>query len=117
MVADLKRTVASTLLFISVTASFVIIAEPVLGDLPFLWVDDFNDGNYNYWTVYSGTWSVANGKLDGRGYFSPIRGHRLLSPMYTNTAFSSDRTVQSELRTETAGGVPYDVAVLMVKWV
>ena len=103
----MKRTVAAALILLIIAASIVFVAVPVSGD-PYLWSDDFNDGNYNGWTVYSGTWSVVSGKLHGQGGLSPI---------YTNTAFSSDRTVQSELRTETAGGAPYDVAVLMVKWV
>jgi hypothetical protein len=29
--------------------------------------DDFNDGNYNGWTVGSGTWSVTNGELSDSG--------------------------------------------------
>jgi len=70
--------------------------------------DDFNDGNYNGWTVYSGTWSIQNYKLRGQGSDAPI---------YTNTNFPSDRVVQSELRTETAGGTPWAVATLMIKWV
>jgi len=68
--------------------------------------DDFNDGNYNGWTVYSGTWSVVGGKLkaDSSGI------------IYNNANFPCDRVVQSELRTETAGQNPYDVAILIIKW-
>jgi len=72
------------------------------------WMDDFNDGNYNGWTVYSGTWSVINGELKGQGQDATI---------YSNTQFSSDRIVQSKLKTVTAGNNPWNVAVLMIKWV
>jgi hypothetical protein len=64
--------------------------------------------DYTSFVKASAERSVVNGKL---------HGHGSLSPIYTNTNFPSDRLVQSELRTETAGGAPYDVAVLMIKWV
>lgn len=33
------------------------------GGIGTLLQDDFNDGNYNGWTVHSGTWAVENGEL------------------------------------------------------
>jgi hypothetical protein len=101
----MKKPFTLALLLICLTASFAILTQPVWADS---FLDNFNDGNYNGWTVYSGTWSVASGQLHGQGSGSPI---------CTNTNFPSDRFVQSEIRTETAGGQTYDVAVLMIKWV
>jgi hypothetical protein len=101
------RSITIALVCIIIAASFLVVYNPVLADSVF-WTDNFNDGNYNGWTVYSGSWSVVGGKLRGQGGFDPI---------YTDMTFPSDRTVQSEIRTETAGGAEYAVAALMIKWV
>jgi hypothetical protein len=74
----------------------------------YVFVDGFNDGNYDGWTVYSETWSVVGNKLRGQGFDGII---------YTNADFPSNRVVQSEMRTETVGENPWNVAVMMIKWV
>ena len=33
----------------------------------YYWSDNFSDGNYNDWTVSSGTWAVESGQLSGKG--------------------------------------------------
>lgn len=70
-----------------------------------LYFDDFNDGNYNGWTVYSGSWSVTSGRLRGQDGI-----------IYTDEDFPKDRCVESELYTYRAGPNNFDVAVLIIKW-
>lgn len=67
--------------------------------------DDFNDGNYNGWTVDSGSWSVSNGKLQSNQQDSHI---------HHNQAFSSpNRHVAADIQTVSSGGTAY-VPFLMV---
>jgi hypothetical protein len=67
--------------------------------------DDFSDGNYNGWTVDSGSWSVQNGKL---------RSSQQGSHIHYSQAFSSpNRHVAADVQTLTSSGTAY-VPFLMV---
>lgn len=72
-----------------------------------VYTDDFNDGNYDGWTVDQGTWTIQSGML--RGGSNAI--------IHTDTTFPSNRFVCTKMRTATAGSNPWNVAVLMIKWV
>jgi len=67
--------------------------------------DDFNDGNYNGWTVDSGSWSVSNGKLQSSQYGSHIH--------YNQAFYSPNRHVAADIQTISSGGTAY-VPFLMV---
>ncbi len=70
--------------------------------------DDFNDGNYNGWTVTMGSWSASTGKLRSQQQNSLIR---------TNQQFTTDRHVRVQAKTLTAGPGNGDVAWVMAKYV
>jgi len=70
--------------------------------------DDFNDGNYNGWTVSQGSWTASNGKLTAQQGNSLIR---------TNQQFTTNRHVRAEVRTITAGDDSWEVGWVMVKYV
>ena len=100
----MNKPVTLVLIILLSLASFAFAPGLVRADI---WSDNFDDGNYDGWTIHSGTWAVVNGELHGSGSFSPI---------YTVATFTSDRIVESELRSVYTQYV-YDVAVLMIKWV
>jgi hypothetical protein len=67
--------------------------------------DDFVDGNYDGWTVDSGSWSVSNGKLQSGQQGSHI---------HYNQAFASpNRYVAADVQTLSSSGTAY-VPFLMV---
>lgn len=70
--------------------------------------DDFDDGNYNGWTVTMGSWSASTGKLRSQQQNSLIR---------TNQQFTTDRYVRVQAKTLTAGPGNGDVAWVMAKYV
>ena len=70
--------------------------------------DDFNDGNYNGWTVTQGSWSASSGILRAQQGYSLIR---------TGQQFASDRHVRATVRTITSGPNTWDVAWIMAKYV
>ncbi len=71
--------------------------------------DDFNDGNYNGWTVIPpGSWTVTGGKLKAQQGNSLIR---------TNEQFSNDRFLRAKVQTLTTGTNSWDVAWVMAKYV
>lgn len=67
--------------------------------------DDFNDGNYNGWTVDSGSWQVTSKQL---------RSTVTHSHIHVNTSFSSNRHIKTDIQTLTTGD-PWNVGRLMVK--
>ena len=67
--------------------------------------DDFKDGNYNGWTVDSGSWQVTNGQLT-----STASGH-----IHNNTSFTANRHVKADVKTLTAGSNVWEVPWLYVK--
>jgi hypothetical protein len=67
--------------------------------------DDFQDENYNGWTVDSGSWQIINKQLRATSTHSHI---------HVNTSFSSNRHVKVDIQTLTAGD-PWNVGRLMVK--
>lgn len=70
--------------------------------------DDFNDLNYNGWTVTQGSWSASIGTLRSQQQYSLIR---------TNQQFTTDRHVRVQAKTLTAGPDNWDVAWVMAKYV
>ena len=70
--------------------------------------DDFNDGNYNGWTVTQGSWSASTGTLRSQQQYSLIR---------TNQQFTTDRHVRVQVKTLTSGLDNWDVAWVMAKYV
>ena len=70
--------------------------------------DDFNDGNYNGWTVTQGSWSASTGTLRSQQQYSLIR---------TNQQFTTDRHVRVQAKTLTSGPDNWDVAWVMAKYV
>ncbi len=69
--------------------------------------DDFEDGNYDNWTVDGGSWTIQNGQLQSTAYNSHIHYY---------TTFSANRHVRADIQTiATDGAYPWDVAWLMVK--
>jgi len=70
-----------------------------------------NDPNSPGWTIDSPVWTLNDGVLDGNG----LTGY--LSPKILSTArFSSDRTVELDFRTVTAGDQPYYTAWIIGKY-
>lgn len=69
--------------------------------------DDFNDLNYNGWTVTQGSWSASTGKLKSQQGYSRIR---------TNQQFTTDRHVRVQVKTLTAGPNNWDVAWVIAKY-
>jgi hypothetical protein len=69
-------------------------------------VDDFNDGNYNEWTVISGQWSVMDGVLKGQNN----------GIIKTNANYPFIRFVMAKMRTEQVGYAPYTTATLMINY-
>lgn len=69
--------------------------------------DDFNNGNYNGWTVSQGSWTVSSGKLRAQQGFSLIR---------TGQQFTTNRHVRTKVRTLTAGPDSWDVAWVIAKY-
>jgi hypothetical protein len=69
--------------------------------------DNFDDGNYNGWTVSQGSWTVSSGKLRAQQGFSLIR---------TGQQFTTDRHVRTKVRTLTAGPDSWDVAWVIAKY-
>ncbi len=67
--------------------------------------DNFDDGNYNGWTVDSGNWSVSNGKLQSSQNGSHIHYSQAISP--------PDRHVAADIKTIYSSGTAY-VPFLMV---
>ena len=69
--------------------------------------DDFQDGNYNGWTVNQGSWTVSGAKL---------RSQQADSLIHTNEQFTTDRHVRAELRTITHGTNSWDVPWVIAKY-
>lgn len=69
--------------------------------------DDFQDGNYNGWTVGQGSWSVTGAKLRSQQGNSLIR---------TNDQFTNDRHVRVELKTLSSGSNTWDVPWVIAKY-
>jgi len=69
--------------------------------------DDFNDRNYNGWTVSQGSWTVSSGKLRAQQGFSLIR---------TDQQFTTNRHASTKVRTLTAGPDSWDVAWVIAKY-
>jgi hypothetical protein len=70
--------------------------------------DDFNDGNYNGWTVTQGSWTVSSGKL---------RSLQGLSLIRSNQQFTTNRHVRATVRTvSSAGPDSWHVAWLRAKY-
>jgi hypothetical protein len=70
--------------------------------------DDFEDQNYNNWTVALGSWSASAYHL------SSLQGYSLIR---TNQQFTSDRFVRATVQTTNPGSNSWDVAWLMAKYV
>lgn len=69
--------------------------------------DDFTDGNYNGWTVDSGSWEITSDKK--------LRSTAQTSHIHANITFSANRHVKTDIQTITAGGNSWDVPWLYVK--
>jgi hypothetical protein len=68
--------------------------------------EDFNNGNYNNWTVDSGNWVLNNGSLQSL----TINSH-----VHYSTSFPVNRHVRADIQTVAAGGNAWDVPWLYVK--
>jgi len=71
--------------------------------------DNFDDGNYNGWTVTQGGWTVTSQKLRSQ--------QSTTSLIRTNQQFTTNRHVRASVRTITAGSNSWDVAWLIGKYV
>jgi hypothetical protein len=69
--------------------------------------DDFQDGNYNGWTVNQGSWAVSGAKIVAQQGSSLIR---------TNNQFSDDRHVRAQVRTISSGANSWDTAWVIAKY-
>jgi len=73
---------------------------------PHTTTDNFNDGDYDGWSVYSGSWSVNSGILYGSNGI-----------IYNDQDFAPNRFIQTRMKTSTSPTYPWETAVLMIKWV
>ncbi len=72
--------------------------------------DDFNDGNFNGWTVLQqpGAWSASTGALRSSGSDALIR---------TDVQFTTDRFVRAKVVTTLWGSYDWNVAWVMAKYI
>jgi hypothetical protein len=71
--------------------------------------DNFNDGNYDGWTVDNGNWAFS-GTGNKRLYSTSSGSH-----IHVNTAFSANRHVKLNIQTLDPGANPWDVPWVFVK--
>jgi hypothetical protein len=73
--------------------------------------DDFDDQNYNGWTVSLGTWSASSQKLTS----TYQQGYSLIKT--SNNLPTTDRYVRATMKTLSTGSNPWDVNWIMAKYV
>jgi hypothetical protein len=68
--------------------------------------DEFADGNYDGWTVDSGSWGIQNGRLQSSTYNSHIHYYY---------GFSANRHVRADMQLVSPGENSWEVPILYVK--